>query len=51
VHLTDRTQLKAYKKDYGRGGKLGGDSYNIMKMTRTERAAAAYDGKDQGPSG
>ncbi|KAF1834549.1 hypothetical protein BDW02DRAFT_568937 [Decorospora gaudefroyi] len=37
-------KFKAYKK--GRGSSMGGQKYDITKMSRTDRAAAAFDGKD-----
>lgn len=37
------TAVKAYKK---RQGKMGGHHYDITKMTRAERAATTFDGKD-----
>ncbi|KAH7392682.1 hypothetical protein BKA66DRAFT_439397 [Pyrenochaeta sp. MPI-SDFR-AT-0127] len=37
-------KFKAYKKR--QGSRLGGQRYDITKMSRKDRAAAAYDGKD-----
>ncbi|KAL1792704.1 hypothetical protein ACET3X_009211 [Alternaria dauci] len=37
-------KFKAYKKD--RGEILGGEKYDITKMTRAERAAASFTGED-----
>lgn len=39
-------QLREYKKNYTGGNKLGGERYNIMKMSRKERASYAFDKKD-----
>ncbi|KAK9780694.1 hypothetical protein SCAR479_01880 [Seiridium cardinale] len=38
--------VTAHGKKYGSGGKMGGDKYNILKMSRTERAKYAFDHKD-----
>lgn len=39
-------RLKAYKKNHGPGGKIGGHKYDITRMSRKERAGHAYDKKD-----
>lgn len=39
-------QLKDYKKQHTAGNKLGGESYNILKMSRKERAGYAFEKKD-----
>ncbi|KAI1871409.1 uncharacterized protein JN550_004403 [Neoarthrinium moseri] len=38
--------LTAYTKSYGKRGKIGGEQFNIMKMSRKERASHAFDKKD-----
>ncbi|KAK5131100.1 hypothetical protein LTR08_001318 [Meristemomyces frigidus] len=38
--------LKAYKADHTQHGELGGESYNILKMSRKDRARRAFDKKD-----
>ncbi|KAK6071562.1 hypothetical protein SCUP234_09673 [Seiridium cupressi] len=38
--------VTAHAKNYGSGGKIGGDKYNILRMSRTERAKYAFDHKD-----
>ena len=35
-------QFKKFSKDY----KIGGERYNILKMSREERASYAFDKKD-----
>ncbi|KAK5128308.1 hypothetical protein LTR85_002975 [Meristemomyces frigidus] len=39
-------KLKEYKAQHTSGGKLGGDSYDITKMSRKQRAGYAFDKKD-----
>lgn len=40
-------QLKKYKKNHSASGNLiGGSNYDILKMSRSERARYAFDKKD-----
>ncbi|KAH6653074.1 hypothetical protein BKA67DRAFT_568491 [Truncatella angustata] len=38
--------FSAHAKDYGKGGKLGGENFNIMRMSKKERKEYNFDGKD-----
>lgn len=39
-------QLTSHGKKYGKGGKIGGEQYNILKMTKAERTKYNFDNKD-----
>lgn len=42
----NQIQLKEYKELHTPNKKLGGEHYNILKMTRAQRASYAFDKKD-----
>jgi hypothetical protein len=39
-------QFQKYTKQYGHGGKIGGNAFQIPLWTRAKRISYAYDKKD-----